>query len=163
MTIRINERLIPSIVAVDSTILVSALDPSKTLPADAQCKDLVRFITTHRKLLIATAALAERLISGDGSVLGLPHVEFVEFGFMAARSTAEAIGSRAWLRAQNAPKQVLKYDALIVGTYLAAGAELFVSNDRGQATLARRAKLRTLTTEELFERVAEPRQLFPDA
>ena len=118
---------------------------------DEQRTELVEtIIKTNRTLAIATTALGECLAGGDKRMWGIPNVEFLDFNVLSAHAMASAIGSRAYFRSERAHKQVIKFDAMIIGTYLAAGVELFVTDDGAQSRLAKRARLKTLTLDDLW-------------
>ncbi|PRP98549.1 hypothetical protein ENSA7_64920 [Enhygromyxa salina] len=117
-----------------------------------QCRQLIEHIVQRQVLLVPAAALGERLIYGDDSLLTLPRLDILSFDIRGARSMADAIGNRAGLATKGYPKKVVKFDAMIIGTCLAHGVELLITHDRKQLSLANQAGLRARDPVDFYAR-----------
>jgi hypothetical protein len=136
----ILEAGLPNRVAVDSSVIVPAF--TRTHACYRVCIDLMTFLVRHRTLVIPSATLAECLILGDELLAdGLPGVEVIGFDALGAMRMAKAIGGKAGLRAAGYPKQVVKFDAMIVGTCIAHSVTLLLSRDGNQRKIATRVGL----------------------
>jgi hypothetical protein len=144
----ILEAELPDRVAVDSSVIVPAFTPTHEI--HHICNELITFLVRSRTLVVPAVALGERLISGDDRLIGLRGVEIIDFNMRSAWMMAKAIGGRAGLKQAGYPKQVVKFDAMIVGTCIAAGITLLISHDIGQRKTAERGKLKAMDPIEFY-------------
>jgi predicted nucleic acid-binding protein len=134
-------------VAVDSCFLISV--HGKDAHTE-NCRRIVESIDEHAlTLVIPLPVLAENLLSRNEDWLSTHrNLEFASFDPAAAKRIAE-IGNLARLSKTREDRNRLKYDAMVVATAAAHGADCIVSDDVRLREMANRLNLPAFSSKEL--------------
>jgi hypothetical protein len=140
----------------DTSSFVSGLDPKSKEPDAQFCGEILRIcITTHRMVLVAAPALAELLRGPSADRLPqLRNWSVVAFDEACARLLAEKAPKTAlaqWKSLGKRSQSGIKFDAMIAACAARHKAELFISGDGQQRTIATALGCVTLAPSELAD------------
>jgi predicted nucleic acid-binding protein len=152
LTESIDEKLLPAIVAFDSSVLIPALNP-KQAAGDPACARLFEAMdSANRTILIAAPTFAEFLRGAPKSSLPRRrNVVVVPFDQLAAELLAKDFPSTVLVtlnKKSGLPRHYIKYDAMIVACAARHRAGHFVSTDDQQRELAKKIGLTVRTPSE---------------
>lgn len=133
MPISLHERLLVDRMALDTSVLIPALDEFNPEARAPLCRTILESLLRKRvTVCIPAPAMAESMLGGGLSLRSVPRVDVLPFDALAAEVLASRIGGKAVRRVateSGLSKHLIKYDAMIIATCIAHGASCLVSAD----------------------------------